>query len=391
MGSSENFNKNEHGKKAKKALEELIINLKDEDYIVDYQINYRVRDPRYAEEQFFFQSRVKFRDSDEWILHSTTSIRDRITEQQWNSENIKRINSYVKKAYVVVPDNLEEKDKKAADGYNDKIVHEKIYSALDGVVPLSKVASLIENKGIEQMERGHARAKLGLSYEKRVTEAMNCVENWNVWKKNGGFATGYHYDIFKKIVDKLGLYPDRVSSFYATTQIPSLPGGGRPKTDVLLHIRMIDGEEETATFSCKRSSAEWVSVHEYKSDDFAEVLDSENALLELYLLLFQQKGGIKEMGEGAAEGLEREMKKYSDKLARWVFGGINGDGDPDTQWASHIITYSDITFEAKVFTIDEYIKECKRSGVMGQFGTLFKWTYPSKGKGKRIQLKGKVL
>lgn len=54
---------------------------------------------------------------------------------------------------------------------------------------------------------------------------------------------------------------------------------------------------ETHTFSCKRSSSSWVSVHEYTADAFADVLNpADNRLREL-LYTFQQAGGARGMGE----------------------------------------------------------------------------------------------
>ncbi|MCQ2080588.1 MAG: MspI family type II restriction endonuclease [Lachnospiraceae bacterium] len=91
------------------------------------------------------------------------------------------------------------------------------------------------------------------------------------------------------------------------------------------------------------------------------------------------------------ELFEQVLSAYKDQLEKWVLGGIGGEGDPKTQWASHIITVNDKETECNVCSIDEYIIECQQRGIEGQLGTPFQWTYPSGGKGKRIQLKGKMI
>ena len=97
------------------------------------------------------------------------------------------------------------------------------------------------------------------------------------------------------------------------------------------------------------------------------------------------------MGEEKAEEMLICMEKYLVQLSRRVIGGVGGEGDSSTQWAEYIITLDERNNHYSIHTVDEYIEECIRQNVKGQFGTLFRWTYPSGGKGKRIQLKGKIV
>jgi hypothetical protein len=192
------------------------------------------------------------------------------------------------------------------------------------------------------------------------------------------------------VLTKLQIKKEDVISFNATSDIPKLPSGGSPKTDVLLEVQTLNGIKDF-TFSCKRSDSAWVSVHEYTAETFSTVLNPEDAELKALLLEFQNAGGIKALGDEGNEALSGRMKFYADKLAKWVIGGIGGEGNEKTQWAEYIITLDENSNTYSIHTIDEYIDECKSQGVEGQFGTLFRWTYPSGGKGKRIQLKGKML
>lgn len=389
--SKDNTDKNEHGANGITSLEQMLNSLKAKDYIIDSKKKYRIADPNYVEEQFYFQFLIEFQDHEQWILHHTTSIRDRIVEQQWNSEHIKRLNAYVKKAYVVVPDGLDSKEKTNAINYNDKIVERRIYSALDGVLSFESVYRMIEHKATSLMESGKAHAKLGLNFEEKLVDSLNNSQNLDKWKNPSSNAVGYLYTLFVDVMSTLQVKPTEVTYVSATSDIPKLPSGGSPKTDVLLEIKKVDGAKEDFTFSCKRSSADRVSVHEYTAETFSKVLNPDDEELKKLLMEFQLVGGIRSMNPSSASSLEKRLKVYRDRLSKWVLGGIGGEGDPGIQWASHIITVNENTNTYKISTIDDYISEYDAQGVTGQLGTPFQWTYPSGGKGKRIQLKGKMI
>lgn len=388
--NQENKDKNEHGLNGKKGIKQMVSTLKDKNYIRDYTIDYRIADPQYGDKQFYYQAMIEFSDDEEWLLHSTTTIRDRITEQQWHSENIKRLNSYVKKAYVVVPDSISEKEKKTAESYDRKIQEKRIYSALDGIVQFGQAYQMIEQKGAELMGHFAGKAKLGLHFEEKVVDALNNKDNLEIWKNGNTTKTGYLYELFCKIINATGIRADYLVSVKATSNIPKLPSGGSPKTDVYMEVETLDGKM-SFTFSCKKSSEDRVSIHEYTADAFATVLNKDDGELRTLLYEFQDVGGVRAMRDGRAERLEQVLSAYKDQLEKWVLGGIGGEGDPKTQWASHIITVNDKETECNVCSIDEYIIECQQRGIEGQLGTPFQWTYPSGGKGKRIQLKGKMI
>lgn len=386
----ENRNKNLHGAKGIETLDNMVNALYERGYIALYKKNYSIAEPGYPDNQFKFQYMIGFQDNEQWILHHTTSIRDRIHCQQWHSEHIKHLNRNVKKAYIVVPDYLSEEERRKALNYHRSILNKNIYSAIDGVLPFGMVYTMIENKAVSLMPRGKAYASPGLDFETKLAGAMKDQQNFEKWKYNIETSVGYLYPLFLDIVNKLCLDKEKVIAIDATSDISKLPSGGSPKTDVLLYIKTEYGIE-TYTFSCKRSSNSWVSIHEYTADAFANVLNPDDNRLRELLNAFQQAGGAKAMGEEKAEELLRCMEKYSDLLSRWVVGGDGGEGNSSTQWAEYIITLDEENNHYSIHTVDEYIEECRRQDVKGQFGTLFKWTYPSGRKGKRIQLKGKIV
>lgn len=386
----DNIFKNIHGASGIKSIKDMIDNLQKMGYIVAAEANYRIADPQYGSKQFFFQYAIEFQDKEQWILHSTTSIRDRINQQQWHSEHIKRLNHYVKRAYVVVPDNLSDAEQRLAETYNQNIVEKRIYSAIDGVVSLAAVYNMIEKKAADLMSSGTAHARLGLNFEKKIVDVLNNEQNFDKWTKGTETSVGYLYPLFMDIMKRLKLNSQEILSLWSTSNIPQLPSGGKPKADVMLVVNTDTGDE-IHTFSCKRSNSDWVSVHEYTAETFCMVLNPEDEELRSLLNEFQSVGGVKALGEEKEKKLASQLKKYSDSLSRWVIGGIGGEGDPNTQWAEYIITLHEGSEEYTIYTVEEYMRECESRGIIGQLSTMFRWTYPSGGKGKRIQLKGKVL
>ncbi len=388
---NQNEDKLTHGLNGISSLSQMVETLKNRDYIVEYTKDYSIGDPDKDSKQFKAQFLIEFQDTDQWLLHSTTSIRDRIKQQQWDFSNIKRLNSYVKKGYVVVPDGLEEDERKKAEKYNANIQDEKIVSAVDGVVSMSEAYSLIEHKGADLLGSGRAHAILGLHFEEKIADSMNNVQNFEKWTGANSLAVGYLYDLFLGIIDKFDLKPQNVRRIKATTDIPKLESGGSPKTDVLINVELVDGSSSNYTISCKRSNAKSVSMHEYTAEIFSKVLNPDDLYLRDLLLEFQKAGGVNELGKEKSKELEAALASYNDKLTRWVIAGEGGEGDPDIQWAKYIMLLDDQTGGVSIYSINEYIMHLLEKGAKGQLGTYFSWTYPSGGKGKRIQLKGKML
>ena len=167
-----------------------------------------------------------------------------------------------------------------------------------------------------------------------------------------------------------------------------LPSGGNPKTDVLVNIMYKNNNTETRTISCKRSVEDSVSVHEYKADDFADVLDKNNEKLRRYLNEFQKVGAATQMKEEDKKGLEQELKPLLKKLCQWVIGGYGGKGQ-GIQNADYILMYDEVNIVPTIHTLEDYCDILLRS--KKTFGTPFSWTYPSKKRGKSIQLKAKLI
>ncbi len=285
-----NRDKNLHGKNGKDSILELIKNLFNEKYIIAYgkDVKFGYKDKA---KQFHAQYVIEFADGKKWVLHSTTSIRDRINIQQWNSEHIKLIDEAIEKFYVVYPDNITKTEFGKAKAFNQKIILNKIHSAIDGVVDHTMIYNLVEEKALSGKNTGSAKAIKGMKFENRIAYILNNKQNLNIWKTNSTLETGLYYSTFKKIVTAIGLDADSTESLSAAADIKiikALPSRGKPKTDVLLTIFKTDGAIEHKTFSCKRTSSKTVSAHQYSAESFCQVLNITDEKLKAALFDFQR-------------------------------------------------------------------------------------------------------
>ena len=162
--------------------------------------------------------------------------------------------------------------------------------------------------------------------------------------------------------------------------IGRLKSGGNPKTDVIA---------DDKTISCKKTSCKFVSAHEYDYKKFVEVLDPNNKRLEELLKEFQRVGGVRAFGKNNEKELTEVLKPYKRKLIEWVLSGYTGDIKNQSQLAKFIITTDEK--DIYVHTVEDYIDILMKEENEAQFGTPFSWTYPSKRKGEKIQLKVKVI
>jgi len=385
----ENRDKNEHGQNARKALKDMLASMRAHDFLVKVEENYAIYDKDFPKkDQFKAPYMIEFLDEEQWILFSTTSIRDRMKQQEWDTSNIKRLNENVKKAYVVVPDGIQKSELENAEKYNREIKERKRYSVLDGVETLEITEGLIRNKGAHLLAYGSGIAKMGNEFEGKIAAVLSNRQNLLKWKGLSKNNDGYFYPLFLQIVNKWGLESTKVTNISATTKVPPLATRGKAKTDVIVMVELDSVDEIIYTISCKRTEKSIVSVHEYSAERYATILNPEDKELEQLLKEFRDAGGINAYTKTIE--LTEKMKIYGDTLARW---GVGGYGDPkviqpELQCANYILTFDANSQKYSIHELDEYIDLCKQDEKNGgHFGTIFRWTK----KKDNIQLKMKLL
>ena len=384
-----NSDRTKRGNSFKRVLAYMMKLCKDLGYISNYEKDYKIGMPGYTDQnQFKAPYRIEFSDYTEWIVFTTTSLRERIKEQYWDSFNLKQLNQQITRAYLVYPDSLDDSDRRLFEYKNTKIQNNGEFSSLDALVSQDGLFNRIEAYAIRTLTPNQQRDVKGNNFEKRVAATLKNPCNLDKWKTQDSMLEGLHYNLFTEIVDTFGLVPDHITSIDSTsdkTIIGLLPSGGPAKTDVLTTVTYDDGHVEYYTISCKRSSSTSVSVHQYSADSFANVLDANNTELRRVLNAFQTCGNKRDMLESDIQILETEIQPHILALCQWAIAGIGGEGNPDTQWANYILVYDN---NSESFTVHPSLSYCNRlaNDCIRTFNTPFSWTYQGT-RGTNIQLK----
>lgn len=386
-----NKEKKKHGDSAKNAVQEILDQCIKNKYITSYESTYRLGRVGYKDKQFYAPYAIHFSDKSTWIIFSTTSLKDRIKEQQWDSYNLKEINSHISYSILTYPDSIDADELKKFKSKRLKIINAIEYSALDDIISHKELLSKIEAKALADETNGVRKNKEGKAFENYVAAVLRNVDNLKRWQDGDNQLTGLNFDLYCNILDCFGIEKGTVAAITTTTNIPLLPSGGQPKTDVLINIIYKNLTAMYFTISCKRSSADFVSIHQYPADSFADVMNPEDEKLRFLLNDFQQAGSVSALGKEKTDALTQRIKLYEAELVAWALGGIGGLGNPKTQWARYIMTWKNENEDIHIYDLATYCEMLYESDIKGQFGTPFQWTYASKSKGKSIQLKSKVL
>lgn len=393
----------EHGYSFQDAVYDSLCKLKEGGYLTQVVKNFRIGQPGYLNsKQYYSPFLVQFNDRTRWILFTTTSLRtDRVKGQQWDSDRIKDVDGMVAKSYLVYPDNMPARETQLFVAQRNKYLTRFEFSRIDDIIPLGVLVTQIKEKDDELLMENVGKDKLngqgrvldfsGRNFERAIAAILSSqvyLETLKQHKNN-------HEDPYGKFVQLMtGLSIDCscVDSIRATAErddIGLLPSGGSPKTDVIATITMKDGSVQYRTLTCKRTTKSYVSVHQYKADAIADVLDKDNGKLRTLLRMFQSCPVQGEYPLSSRKELADELKPHVRKFCRWVFGGHGGLGK-ELQKADYMVTFNPLKNRMAVHSIDDYI-DIALVTKKGFVGTPFQWTFASKRRGEDIQLKMPVI
>ena len=189
---------------------------------------------------------------------------------------------------------MSDDDKEDFISYKLKILNKIHFSAIDDIVGQNELFELIENYANKNLSVGVKKDIQGNNFESYISNVLCNEKNLEKWKRANPKLVGMHYDFFEKILNCFNLDEDSVLAISATSDksiIGNLLTSGSPKTDIIVTVKLQNGEEKHFTISCKKSNAKSVSVHQYTADAFADVLDSENKKLRNLLQKFQENAG----------------------------------------------------------------------------------------------------
>ncbi|MFH6615434.1 MspI family type II restriction endonuclease [Streptococcus suis] len=350
-----------------------------------------------CEKQFKMDYQVCFHDFDDelWLIKPTSSIRsDRIYGNEFFAQNIKIIDKRVSKIFVVIPDSVTAKEIQNKDSYSNKIHSKEYTSFLDDILTFSELRNLILEHASELLSQGISANILGNNAEEMIVNLLTDKKNillWNDYERNHKTIKSTTYKWFIEILLNAGFTKNkyRIDNIIASKEIPKLSNNGYPKTDVMFTV-ITNGKEVSRTISIKNTTASTVSIHEGDIEDVIVALKlRKDSPLSQALRKFQEYGSLKVLSENDATAysvLEQQLSSYNQELAGLFLFGVNSPLVNNPIQIADLILY---TNNFGVFSRDNYIYSyLNEYSSRGQLGTPFKWTYPSKKRGQKIQIKG---
>ncbi|HEM5314551.1 TPA: MspI family type II restriction endonuclease [Streptococcus suis] len=356
-----------------------------------------------CEKQFKMDYQICFHDfaDEKWLIKPTSSVRsDRIYGNEFFAQNIKIIDPTVSKIFIVIPDSVSDKEIKSKNAYSKKIHGTSYVSFLDDILTFSELRDLILEHASENLAQGISANILGNNAEETISQLLNDKTNlllWNDYEKHYKLKKSSTFRWFKDILESVGFNSEThvISTIFATKDIPKLSNGGYPKTDVAFTLTYSTRansslQEKTYTISVKNTTADTVTLHEGDISDVISALNlSTSSPLALALQAFQQYGSVKGLQENnlqAYEIINDQLPIYNEQLIRFFVFGVNSPLVTNDIQIADVLLY---TTNFEVITRDYYVKQYLESYQdKGQLGTPFKWTYPSKKRGQKVQIKG---
>jgi len=257
---------------------------------------------------------------------------------------------------------------------------------------------LIEREATEELkkEKGSFYGKRGNKFEKEIVGLLSDFANLRKLKLKKLAKDSLFNIVISKILSEKNILLEDIISISATNSIPLLASGGNPKTDIALKIMISSGDDIEETISIKNTNLNQVSCHDYRVKDFIRVLNCEKTRLAKYLKLFQKNPSYKALQEKLPDDFSINeftelLKNKKDIFTEWVLKGEHDDDNlvsPKIQISNFLL----ISKRGKIsfYSMREYILILNGSK-KGKLGVPFSWTYPSKQRGKRIQLKLPII
>lgn len=245
-------------------------------------------------------------------------------------------------------------------------------------------------------ERGSYYGKRGNSYERDLVSVLSDTRNLKIFKDGQIFSDSPFEMIISKILNDKKITLEDVIRVRASNTVPLLMNGGTPKTDIIITIELSGNTEIEETLSIKNTNGSRVSCHDYSANDYIRILKCEGTRLADYFNYFQDTPAIKDFLDILPKGYSETeftdlLDEKSDVFNNWVLRGAHDELNltiPKLQVSNYLMIRKgdDVAF----YSMREYIalisKKSKKI-----FGVPFSWTYPSKQRGRRIQLKVPVF
>jgi len=341
--------------------------------------------PGYAyEKQYLADFVIETLDEKYIIVRSTTSYRqDRIKTSFYDLQGINQHASFSKNiiaSVFVVPDS----EIKIAS-LKKRIEEKKQYSPASHILNLSEFIAFLEGYKYE----------IETEIERKKSEKAAKIKGSLLGKqyKNGQLDSSHVYhQIISKILKDKQIEIDEVIKIKATNSVPLLKNGGNPKTDLILYFETSSDLNFLETISLKNTTKDRVSCHDYTALAFINVLQCTNTKLAKYLTIFQNHPTYTAFNANLSKDFSEDefsalLKEKQLIFSQWALRGMH-DYKNLTRPTVQVSNYLLISNGKKsiFYNMEDYIVKILKNTKL-KFGVPFSWTYPSKQRGKRIQLK----
>lgn len=233
----------------------------------------------------------------------------------------------------------------------------------------------------------------GNMFERYLVAALNDPSNLTAYKANNRKCLEYDV-VLNCLLESFSLEVDEISFLLATDTITKLKNGGSAKTDVSVKIFTSPSKYFQANISVKNTKKNRVSCHDYKAKDFARVIAPEDSEFGIFVELFQEAGSWEGYESILAQkkltlDTDALLQKYMTRIVEWAITGAHDEDlavDSKLQIADFLLTRNSNTGGCKLESCQRYIAKICEKRAFGR-SAPFAWTYPSKQRGQRIQLK----
>jgi hypothetical protein len=399
-------------------LEDLLLRkfqeLKDNNIIKGYQgkTNYSHTGYSYTH-QYKTNFVLETLDDKRIIINSSNSFRDRVKQDLYDFEGIMKhadIADKIIASILLYPDE-EFAANKTLQTFRYNAENKIAYCPATHILSFLELIEFLENHKAE-VEREEVReehslrayqsarsgsnfGKKGNKFEKDVVDLLNSLEQLELYQQGSSFVDPIYSSIIKKLMFDYDLDGELPTVVQATNTIKKLSNGSNAKTDVIVRVET-NAYYLSETVSIKNTSQKSVSCHDYRAEDFIRVLEISDTKLAEYFHFYQHFGSHKSFDEGlpydySVEEFEQLLKPYAERLVEWALTGkhdVQRLIEPETQTSNYILINK--PEEHRFTDFDSYIKDIKRESKK-VYGVPLGWTYPSKKRGERIQLKMPVI
>ncbi|WP_279143024.1 MspI family type II restriction endonuclease [Photobacterium phosphoreum] len=419
INSESNRLKQLSGNDLKFFLKETFTKLVDEKIILRFDIDKNFNHCGFSYgKQYLANFIIETLDNKFIIINSSNSFRhDRMKTQAYDVNGVTNnaiISDKIIASILLYPD--KELQNTGLITFRNKVITKDAYSPATHILVISEFIdflehhkNIVEEEKIEEYEKsenttnqikenmgGSYYGQRGNTFEKEVVAELNDIDNFKKFRLGTNDCSYYYSLIMNKLCTDNNITYNDIISITSSNAILKLRSGGNAKTDIIIKIKTID-KEIIETISVKNTTQNRVSCHDYKSKDFIRVLKIEDTKLASYLELYQENGSHKDFIDNMPENwsvseFEKLLNPLKNKLLEWALTGKHDSDNlitPQLQISNYLLINK--SGEGKFIDFSSYIDSLYASGIKLSYGLPLSWTYPSKQRGKRIQLKLPIL